>query len=355
MLTKIKTKLSANYHAHQKVWRLTLAVLAIGLLGWLGWIWWTIDQTVARTELDAKTSNEPAVKFVASPLSGIKVSEELAERPVIAVQVENSPDARPQSGLKDAGVIFEAIAEGGITRFSVYYLESEFAKIGPVRSVRPYYIDWALGFDATILNSGASVQARQLMNQISVRDLNVPGAYYRADDRFAPHNAYSSYDQVADIMRDKGWYKPSNFTPLLRKDPAPLETATASSISVDISSSLYNISYTYNRECNCYRRKMAGNPHKDRESGQQLSPDVVVVLKTPHSVISSVGHLGIDTIGSGTAYIFQDGGVQKVTWSKSSRGAQIKFKDSKDQPVALNPGQTWITVVDPSRSVTYKP
>ena len=279
----------------------------------------------------------------------------MAKRPVIAIQVENSPDARPQSGLKDAGVIFETVVEGGITRFSVYYQENEFAKIGPVRSLRPYYIDWALGFDASILNSGASVQARDLMKKITVRDLNVVGAYYRASDRYAPHNAYSSYDQVAKIMKSKGWYKESNFTPLSRKDPSPLETPKASTISIDISSSLYNTSYKYDSQENCYLRSMAGNPHKDRESGQQLCPDVLVVMKTPISIIDGVGHAGVTTIGKGTAFIFQDGNVQKVTWSKSSRASQIKFTDSNGKPVGLNPGQTWITVVNTDRPVTYKP
>lgn len=355
MLKKIIAKLKNSYQRHGRVWRLSLIGLAAVLAIWLGWIWWTIDKTVSRTGLDSKSSSQPAVKFVPSPLTGINVSEELAKRPVIAVQVENSPDARPQSGLEDAGVIFEVIAEGGITRFSVYYQEAEFDKIGPIRSLRPYYIDWAKGFDASILNTGTSVQARQLISQIGIRDLNVGGAWYRASDRFAPHNAYAKYSDVAKVMKDRGWYKESKFTPLARKAPEPLETPTARTISIDISSPLYNTSYTYDADCNCYLRSMGGNPHKERESGRQLSPEVLVVIKTPHRVISSVGHLGITTVGSGTAYIFQDGGVKKVTWSKSSRNAQLKFTDADGEPVGLNPGQTWITVVDTDRSVTYKP
>jgi len=355
MVKKLLSKLKKNYHDHQSIWRYGFIGLAALLLSWLGWIWWTIDQTVARTDPSAQTSNEPLVKFVASPLTGVKVSENLAKRPILAVQIENSPEARPQSGLHDAGVIFEAIAEGGITRFSAYYQESSPKILGPVRSLRPYYIDWALGFDAAILNSGSSVQARNLIDQIAVKDLSVGGAYYRASDRFAPHNAYSSYDRVQPIMESKGWYQEPDFTPLLRKDPEPLAAATARLIDIGISSAFYDVSYTYDADCNCYPRVMGGNQHKDRESGEQLSPDVVVVLKTPVSIIDGVGHLSYKTVGSGTAFIFQDGGVKKVTWSKSSRAAQIKFTDSNGKPVALNPGQTWITVVNTDRPVTYKP
>jgi hypothetical protein len=99
---------------------------------------------------------------------------------------------------------------------------------------------------------------------------------------------------------------------------------------------------------------MAGSSHKDRDSGRQLSPKVVVVLKSPHSVISSVGHLGIKTVGSGQGWIFQDGGVTKVTWRKSSRSGQITFTNSKGEAVGLNAGQTWISVIPTDKSVSYK-
>lgn len=355
MFKRLLAKIKKNYRDHQTIWRVSLIGLLVVLLAWLAWIWWTIDATVSRTDPNAKTSDEVAVKFVESPLTGVKVSEELAKRPILEAQIENSPDARPQSGLEDAGVIFETIAEGGITRFSAYYQESSPAKLGPIRSLRPYYIDWLLGFDASVVHVGGSTQAMALVHSLGVKSLDVAGAYYRASDRYAPHNAYSSYDTLAKIMKNKGYYTAPNFTPLLRKEASALDKPKARIIDVGISSALYDISYEYSGGCNCYQRFMAGNPHKDRESGHQLSPDVVVVIKTPMSVIDGVGHLGITTIGKGTAFIFQDGNVQKVTWSKSSRKAQIKFSDADGKPVGLNPGQTWITVVNTDRPITYKP
>jgi len=355
MLKILTKRLKKLYDQHPKAWRLGLIAIAAGLLAWLAFIWWNIDNAVTRTDPSATASSQPAVKFVASPLTGIKVSENLARRPIFTVQIENSPDARPQSGLKDAGVIIEAIAEGGITRFSAYYQETEPAKLGPIRSLRPYFIDWLVGFDSVVLHVGGSTQARKLVSSLGVKSLDVSGAYYRASDRFAPHNAYSSYSTMVDVAKRLGHYQTPDFTPLKRQEPKPVETAKAKTISLDISSSLYNVVYRYDSSCNCYPRELAGNPHKDRESGEQLRPDVVVVIKTPHSVIDAVGHTGITTIGSGTGFIFQDGTVFKVKWSKSSRGAQLKFTDADGQAVGLNPGQTWITVMPSNKGVSYQP
>lgn len=351
----MRKRISRFISRHLKSFRTAGLVLALALAGWLGWLWYRIDASVVRTDPSSSTSNEVAVKFVPSPLTGISVSEELAKRPVLAAQIENSLDARPQSGLESAGVIFEAIAEGGITRFTAYWQETSPSVLGPIRSLRPYYIDWLLGFDAAVVHVGGSTQAKALVPQLGVKSLDVSGAYYRADDRFAPHNAYASYGQLVDVMKRLNYYNEPKFTPLARKAPAPLETPTASTVDVTISSSLFGIFYRYDKSCNCYLRNMSGAPHKDRESGATLSPEVVVVLKMAHSVIDGVGHMGLATIGSGEGWIFQDGDVSKVTWTKSSRTAQITFKDANGAAVALNPGQTWFTAIPLDKSVTYAP
>lgn len=341
--------------SHLKSLRSILLVLALALAGWLIWLWYRIDASVVRTDPTASTSDEVAVKFVASPLTGVNVSEDLAKRPILAAQIENSPDARPQSGLESAGVVFEAIAEGGITRFTAYWQEQSPPILGPIRSLRPYYIDWLLGFDANVVHVGGSTQAKKLIPQLGVKSLDVSGAYYRASDRFAPHNAYANYNQLVDVMKRLNYYNEPNFTPLARKAPEPLEKPTASTIDISISSGLFDVFYRYDKACNCYQRNQGGAPHKDRELGKTLTPEVVVVLKIGHNVIDNVGHLGLDTIGSGQGWIFQDGGVTKITWKKSSRGAQITFTNSKKEPVALNPGQTWLTAIPTDKSVTYKP
>src|SRR3989344_4870304 len=107
----------------------------------------------------SKSVSPPKPVTIASPLTGLQVAPELAQRPVTAIMIENSLDARPQSGIQEAGVVFEAIAEGGITRFISLYQEAQPTYIGPVRSLRPYYIDWAVPFDASIAHIGGSPDA----------------------------------------------------------------------------------------------------------------------------------------------------------------------------------------------------
>jgi len=123
-------------------------------------------QTGTRKAVVAKPTTE------ASKLTGVQVDPAVNQRPTTAVMIENSTAARPQSGLDQAGVVFEAIAEGGITRFEAIYQDSQPAYLGPVRSVRPYYIQWALGFDAAIAHVGGSPEALSDIKTWNAKDLD---------------------------------------------------------------------------------------------------------------------------------------------------------------------------------------
>ncbi len=313
------------------------------------------DTSVTRTDPNSSgEASEPAIVFVASPLTGIEVSPDLANRPTVAVIVENSPEARPQSGLIKSGAIYEFKVEGGITRFVTVHQEQMAEKIGPVRSLRTYFIDVGMGFDAGIAHDGGDPKALVEFRQLGGRDLAGGGAYYRSSDRWAPHNEYTSEKLMYDLMKTKG-FTSSEYAPWARKADAPLEIPTASSISIDISSFLYGIDYTYVASSNSYNRFMADQAHKDKETAKQLSPKVVIVVKAPHSVVDGVGHLAIDLVGSGDVWIFQDGGVTKAKWKKSSRTTNMSFVNAEGKDIKLNTGQTWVTVIPTDRTVEYKP
>ncbi|OYX41299.1 hypothetical protein B7Y94_05290, partial [Candidatus Saccharibacteria bacterium 32-49-12] len=143
-------------------------------------------------------------------------------------------------------------------------------------------------------------------------------------------------------------YTESNFTGFDRIDSKPATTPTASQINVSMSSPLYNSSYTYDPATNLYNRYQGGAAHIDREAGQ-ISPRVVIVMKAPMAHVFEDGYREqITTIGSGAAYIFQDGTVQEVTWNKPTRTSQINFTNAEGKKVALARGQTWISVVPQS-------
>ncbi len=283
-----------------------------------------------------------------SPLTGSLVANESATtQPVTAVMIENSPGARPQSGLKNSGVVFEAIAEGGITRFLVLYQEQKPQLVGPVRSVRMYYVDWLAAFNASVAHVGGSAAALKEVRNGKYRDIDqfFNGKYYwRATDRYAPHNVYTSFKQLDALNAAKG-YKSSSFTGFSRTDSEASLSPTATRVSVKMSSALFNSAYTYNKKTNTYDRSQAGAPHLDRESGR-ISPRVVIVLKVKETTVFEDGwRESINAIGSGGAVIFQDGTVTKATWKKKSRTAQITFTDTKGNDIPLARGQTWLTAV----------
>lgn len=291
---------------------------------------------------------EPEPPKYYSPLTGALVdSEAVTTQPVTGIMIENSPDARPQSGLKNSGVVFEAIAEGGITRFLVLYQEQKPQLIGPVRSLRMYYVDWYAPFNASIAHVGGSAAALAEVRNGSYRDIDQffnSRSYWRATDRYAPHNVYTSFERLDALNTAKG-YTSSTFPGFSRKDSTAAATPAATGIDVKISSALYNSHYNYNAETNTYDRSLGGVAHLDREDGL-ISPRVVIVLKVQETTVFEDGYReSINAIGSGGAVIFQDGTVQEVTWSKKSRAEQITFTDAGGNDVPLARGQTWITAV----------
>jgi Protein of unknown function (DUF3048) N-terminal domain/Protein of unknown function (DUF3048) C-terminal domain len=304
-----------------------------------------------QTKIVIPAKKVPKPTTVASPLSGVQVDPALARRPVTAIMIENSLDARPQSGLQDAGVVFEAIAEGGITRFIALYQDSRPQYVGPVRSLRPYYIDFASSFDAAIAHVGGSPEA---LSQIRSggKDLDQffnSGSYWRQPTRDAPHNVYTSFDRLDALNQLKG-YSASSFTPWPRKAEAKLKTPTAKSIDLNISSGDFNVHYDYNAASNSYLRSEGGRPHlvtasADDKTGVQLKPKVVIALVMDYGIESDGKHSQYQTNGSGQLYVFQDGGVQTGTWSKADRASQFVFTDDSGKPLTLNPGQTWVSII----------
>lgn len=297
---------------------------------------------------------------VASSLSGLQVSPATNNLPITAVMVENSTEARPQSGLGEAGVVFEALAEGGITRYVALYQSDASTSIGPIRSARPYFISWILGFDAAYAHVGGSPEALTDITSWGVKDLDefYNGNYYqRVSSREAPHNVYTTPTELYKLEQSKG-YTSSTFTGWPRKATSPLKKPTATTISLTMASSDYNPSYTYNPKANTYERDNGGSPDIDADTNQQISVPVVVamVIDESNGPLDGIGayYSEYQTIGSGTAYIFQDGGVTIGQWTKSSNTSQILFTDSSNQPLPLDPGEVWITAVTSDTDVTYQ-
>lgn len=341
-------------------WIRTHKKIAYLLLGGVIIVVGAVTAYIVLGQESAKPASKPVVTKPApqpepikyySPLTGEEVANEDARTaPVTAIMIENSPDARPQSGMKGAGVVYEAIAEGGITRFLTIFQNHKPELIGPVRSLRMYYVDWLAPYNASVAHVGGSQNALNEVRNGNYRDIDQffnAGSYWRASDRYAPHNVYTSFEKLDALNEAKG-YTSSQFTGFPRTDGKPAELPDAGSIQINFSSASYNTAYTYDKENNRYLRSLGGVPHTDRESGQ-LTPSVVIALRVNMRLVMEDGYREhIDTIGSGSAVLFQNGTATEVTWHKADRAAPLRITDSVGNDIPLVRGQTWIAAVPTS-------
>jgi hypothetical protein len=343
-------------------WKWLSLVCAL-VLGGGGVYAWTVLRPAPQptdthvTKRTPKPTPTPTPLLKASPLTGVMVEPALADRPIVSVVVENHPDARPQSGLAEAGVVYEALAEGGITRFQAFFLDSQPAKIGPVRSLRPYFVDWGLEYAAPIAHAGGSAEALGSIGPLGVKSLNalVIGApsFYRASDRRAPHNLYTSAALLDALLAKRGYHKPAGFTPTPRKADTPSAAPAHPTIGINYSYNGFQAGYTYEAASNSYVRSLAGKPHLDRATGQPIKVKNVVVIYTSVTVGDSKGHMKIQTTGQGRGILFRDGEAIAVTWSKDARTSRTKLLDAAGAEVPLNAGNTWYSIVPTGKAVSY--
>lgn len=360
----------------QKVLCGVAAVLVAFGIG-AGWTLTHHKRTVVADRPKPVTKPAPTAQPIYSNLSGLPITDPaLNAKPVTAVMIENSLDARPQSGLADASVVFEAVAEGGVTRFMALYQDTAPDNVGPIRSARPYYVSWAMGFDAAYAHVGGSDAALQDIKDWGVKDMNQfynGGSYHRVSSRAAPHNVYTAIGTLNQLETSKSYT--STFTSFPRKADNPYATPTkpsdgskpltnepiripATSIGFSLSGPTYDPHFDYNTQTNTYDRSEAGDPQVDANGDRRVSPKVVIAMVVPlaRGALDSSGayYSDYNTIGSGTAFVFQDGTMTKGQWSKAANNAPLTFTDANGQPLALNRGQTWISAVSGTNAVSYK-
>ncbi len=337
---------------------IVLAVLTAVIAGGIGGFLYTHNpdlagtdrvngETTTRKEKPLKPTKQPA------PLTGVKVKPKAAQQPVTGVMIENSPAARPQTGLDAADIVFEAVVEGGITRFMALYQSKAPGRIGPVRSLRPYFLDWVMGFDAPIAHVGGSAEALQLADRRSAKDLDQfahNGPYYRNGSRPAPHNMYSSVQDLRDLQKRLGYTK-SEFASIPHNDGEPAQQPDATRITINYSSSQYQAQFRYQKGSNRYQRYMAGAPHVDTATGNPITVKNIVLIRMP---TTKQGRYAVmETIGSGNAQVFKNGTVTRGTWRQESYDDRIKIMDGGGDQVPLNRGDSWFAILPSGQSVNY--
>lgn len=305
-----------------------------------------------------ETSQKESESVTLSPITGLPVDAADLERRPLAVMINNALPARPQSGLDKADLVYEMLAEGGITRFMAIYLQNDVDEIGPVRSARPYYITKALEFDALYVHCGGSGDALEYINQLQVADLDEyrigKKAFWRSSDRVAPHNLYSSTAKLRTYANEKGMEGKVNVPSFqfLKAGEKNQDGQAANSILIPYFGKSHKVSYQYDSATNTYLRFNAQTPHTDKISGEQLKGSNVLV-QFADTITRDDLRLEIDLTGQGQALLFNNGEVYKGTWQKNSLREQTVFISSQGQEFKLVPGQTWIQVVPSNLNVQY--
>ena len=312
-------------------------------------------------------STPPPPSLVPAPLTGMPVTAEAAAQHVIAVMVDDQADARPQSGFNSASMVWQAPAEGGIPRYMMLFQETIPDGVGPVRSSREYYIEWAAEWKAMYVHAGGSPQAlRTLASKghgqwvYNAEEFRWEGRYmWRTTDRFPPHNVYTDGEHLRALAK-KLSAKDGAMEPawLFAPDAVPAQRPSGGSIRV-----VYpyeTISYRYDAATNTYIRYINGSkkPQRDRAGGEVVAPKNVVILRMAFGALND-GHpqkhrLEAQNVGKGVAYISTNGQTIKGQWRKTSRTAPTRLFDRDGNPVVLTAGQTFVQVIGLNYSFSIK-
>ncbi len=343
-----------------------LVATALGVVVVEGWNGIVQPPAVAASALTASPEpglalTNPPTTFVRRLDGAIVTSLEEADALPFAVMIENSTTVRPQSGLSQASVVYETLAEGGITRFLALYLPGvTVEKIGPVRSARHYYVDWAEEYAAPYAHAGGSPLGLSQITRDHVPDLNGIGnawRYFWRDRAFsAPHNLFTNAEQLRTAATELGYERPASFTPWQFSDaPTGDRLTPATTVSVNFSSASYAARFEYDQSTQRYRRFNGGLAHLDRSTGEQLSFDNVIVQFVARPVsLGQKGRIDIETEGEGQAMLFHNGLVQEGTWKKSGVAGRTQFFGPDGLPLQLSRGTTWVAVVPSDRKVEYQ-
>lgn len=298
-------------------------------------------------------------------LDGTMYTPEDASRHPLGIMVENHVDARPQSGLSEASIVYEAIAEGGITRFLAIYGPHRPEKVGPVRSARTYYLDWDLEYDAFYAHVGGNIDALDLIPKIGIKDLDQfsvgSNAYWRVPKAgiATEHTMYTDTNKLYTVAKEKEWdTEKSNFTSWeFKADSDLVNRPDTQNIKIDFSSAQYSVSWKYDKEKNQYSRFMAGIAHNDAVNNTQLTAKNIIIQtvdRTPTTTRINEAGWKMDTVGEGEAKIYLDGKEITGTWKKDSQTDRTIFYDSEQKQIKFNAGQFWIEIVPPDVASTVE-
>ncbi len=271
----------------------------------------------------------------------------------IAVMIDNDTDAaRPQIGLEDAYMVYEIVVEGRATRFMALFKNFDLEKVGPVRSSRHYFLDYAMEHNAIYAHAGWSPKAAKDISSLKINNINGvagDGNSFWRDNTYDKtwHNLYTSTKKLSARADEKKYERntESNMPNYNTTDETPQGTSV-SSISIPYAN-FYKVSYKYDENEKCFVRYVNGKTH-DSQTGKALTAKNIIMytvqnVNLPDS--ENKGRQDLKNIGSGTGYYFSNGQAVEINWSKETRDGKTKYTLADGTELSLNPGNTFIQIV----------
>ncbi|MHA6482745.1 DUF3048 domain-containing protein [Paenibacillus sp. strain BS8-2] len=313
-----------------------------------------LDPTVVPTVVETTATPTATPLPYTAPLTGAGIQQESKSRP-IAVMINNFSAARPQSGLSNADVVWEVLAEGGITRLVAIFQSTEAVTdtIGPIRSNRKYLIDIADSYGAVMAHAGGSPEAYGILQKQSkpyLDEITNAGSYFwRSKDRKAPHNLYSSLEKLREGSSKKKYSEDKPVPVYQFSSEGTVAAAAVTEEARDITIKFltndgYKVGYHYEETTGLYSRTINDKPHTDLNNNQTLAASNLIVFETTHRTLDDVGRLSVDLESGGKAYLFQKGKKTDIDWVSASDG-MIRFATSDGAEITLLPGKTYIHIV----------
>lgn len=334
-----------------KILSLTLALIFIlGAFAGCG------KDTEEETTTEVATTQAPKETVIRNPLTGeAGYSKKLLKNRPVFVVVENHPDARPQWGLTSSDIVWEMVAEGGITRMMLMYADSSRIpeKVGPIRSARHYFVDLAEGFDGIFVHFGYSPMAKSQIENHSVDNINglVDNYFYRDSSRnvASEHTSYTTGEAIKNAIENKEYrteieddYKsPFKFNNKVKTLSAPCKK-----LNVAFSEG-YTYTYHWSDVTKSFKCMLGGKAFSDSEGNQQMFENIIICYTDITSMNDSKGRVDFD-FSEGTGIYASNGSYTDITWKKGESDDMLKFYNKAGDELSLNVGRTYIAIMDKS-------
>jgi len=307
------------------------------------------QETVAPTEAAPEPIPVAMYETVPEGVSSLTGLPYVGDGKAIMVQIENTPEARPQSGITKADLIYEIEVESQITRLTTFFLSSYPSKVGPVRSARKQHMylwsEWGFMYVFYGGSTPAGQNIYDIQKQLGISALRIDGmatsaGFSRSSDRTAPHNAYTNLDY---LIKNKYTFEPKARTLYFNES---VEIAGDRAFTVELEYASNNkIKYSYDETTKLYKRFINGEPMKDKEGGLQLTVRNIIVQHAPHHHVTGTVYTNIDLIGSGKAEYFTDGVKRTGSWKRENTSQLTRYYDENGNEIHFHTGVTFVQIV----------